>query len=153
MLDPLTAVSLASSIVQFTDFGIKVVTSGINLYYSVDGFDAETSDLDFRTTNLRRLTDRIVVPTGQDDDDTSVPEDEKELVELANRCRTIATELLTVLDGLRVRKPAGTSRKWESFRKAIAAQTPWNKDKVASLERNLLSARQAVFERISFMMR
>ena len=124
MLDPLTAVSLASSIVQLTDFGIKVVTSGINLYYSVDGFDAETSDLDFRTTNLRKLTDRVVVPPGHDDENKSTSEGEKELVDLAKRCRTIATELLTVLDGLRVKKPAGTSRKWESCRKAIAAQTP-----------------------------
>ena len=153
MLDPLTAVSLASCVVQFTDFGIKLVTSGIKLYYSVDGLDTERSDLEYRTTNLRRLADQVVVPRGQFDDSSSMTDDERELVDLATRCQSIATELLMILDGLRVKKPVGASRKWESFQKVVAAQTPWNKDKVASLEKNLRSARQGMFERITLMMR
>ncbi|KAL6718207.1 hypothetical protein ACLMJK_004295 [Lecanora helva] len=146
MLDPLTAVSLASAIVQLTDFGIRLVEGGIRVYQSADGLQADHSDLDTRVTQLRELTARVIVTDDQSEDSFS------NIKFFARSCHSIASELLAVLDALRVRKPAGIGRKWESFQKAVEAQTPRNKDKIASLEKRLKNARQGMFNEITLMM-
>lgn len=153
MLDPLTAVSLASSVVQFTDFGIKLVRGSIELYHSADGVNAERSNLEYRINHVRKLADKINFPLEHNDDDGPTSRDEKELRELAKACKSIATDLLSVLDDLKVKKPAGLGRKWESFQKAAAAQTPHNKNKVAALDKKLHGVREAIFDRIQVMMR
>lgn len=103
MLDPLTAISLASSVVQFTDFGIKLVTGSINIYYSADGVDAERSGLELRIVHVRKLADKVIFPLEHNNDDGPASEDEKELKELAKSCKVVASDLLSVLDGLKVK--------------------------------------------------
>lgn len=153
MLDPLTAISLASSVVQFTDFGIRLVIGSIELYYSADGANAERSNLESRITHVRNLANLIIYPLEHSDDEGSQSEHEKVLRELATSCNEIASDLLLVLDGLKVKRAAGPGRKVESFRKAIAAQTPWNKDKIASLEKKLRGVQEGMFNQIQIMMR
>lgn len=153
MLDPLTAMSLASSIFQFTDFGIRLVTGTIELYYSTDGVNAERSNLESRITQIRNLADQIVHPLDHNDDDASRYRQEQVLRELAKSCKQIASDLLLVLDGLKVKRPAGPGRKLESFRKVVAAQTPWNKDKIASLDKRLRVVQEGMLNQIQFMMR
>lgn len=145
-MDPLTAVSLASCVVQFTDFGVKLVSSSIKLYYSADGFDEERSQ-------LRNFAEKVALSLVHCEDGKEASNDLRDLRELGETCQKIALELLSVLDGLKVKKPGGASRKWESFQKAVAAQTPWNKGKVALLERRLRSVREEMFQRIQAMMR
>lgn len=153
MLDPLTAISLASSVVQFTDFGIRLVTGTIELYYSADGANAERSSLESKTTQVRNLADQVIYPLEHDDDDGPSSKHKEELKRLATSCKELASDLLSVLDGLKVKRPAGPGRKFESFRKAVAAQTPGNKDKIASLEKKLRGVREEMFDRVLFMMR
>ena len=153
MLDPLTAISLAGSVLQFTDFGIRVVSGTIELYYSADGVNAERSSLEFKTTQVQNLAEQVIYPLEHNDDDGPPSKQEQELKKLATSCKEIASDLLSVLDGLKVKRPAGPGRKLESFRKAVAAQTPWNRDKIASLDKKLRVVREEMFHRIQFMMR
>ena len=153
MLDPLTAISLASSVVQFTDFGIRLVAGTIELYYSLDGANADRSSLEFRITQLRNFADQVIYPLEHNDDDRQPSRHEQEARKHAAACKEIASDLLSVLDGLKVKRPAGPGRKLESFRKAVAAQTPWNKDKIASLEKRLRFVQEAMFNHIRAMMR
>ena len=153
MLDPLTAISLASAVVQFTEFGVKLVTGSIELYHSVDGASAERSNLERNISRVRKLADKIIFPLEQDDDLVPSLNDEKELKELAHSCRMIASDLLSVLDGLKVKSLAGPRRRWEGFQKAVAAQTPHNKNKVAALEKRLHVVQEAIFYHIQVMMR
>ena len=153
MLDPLTAISLASCIVQFTDFGIKLVKGSFELYHSVHGANAERSSLEFKTIHLQRLADKIIVPLEQNDGGGPASKDERVLEDLATICKTIALDLLSVLEDFKVKKSPGLGRKWESFQKAVEAQTPWNRAKIAALEKDLLWSRQQVFEQIQIMMR
>ena len=153
MLDPLTAIGLASSIVQFTDFGIKLVTGTIELYHSADGLSGERSNLEHQITLVREHAETIILSSKYNGDDDPASEVDKELGELAASCKGIASELLSVLDDLKVKKPVGPGRKWESFRKAVAALTPHNKNKIEALEKGLRSVKDAMLHRIQFMMR
>ncbi|CAF9936018.1 MAG: hypothetical protein ALECFALPRED_006660 [Alectoria fallacina] len=153
MLDPLTAISLASSVVQFTDFGIKLVTGTIELYVSADGANKERSNFELKITQVRNLADQVLYPLEHNDYDGPPSRDEKVLRELATSCKEIASDLLSVLDNLKVKRPVGLGRKLESLQKAVAALTPWNKDKIASLDKRLRRVQEGMFHRIQFMMR
>ena len=153
MLDPLTAISLASSIVQLTDFGIKVVSGSLRLYYSENGLDMEKSNLEGSTSRLRTYNDKVLASVERSGEASSVSGDQKDLIILAQRCREVATDLLLELDSLKVKRPAGLRRKFESAKRAIAAEVPWNKAKRASLESELSKMRLEIFGKIQLIMR
>ena len=153
MLDPLAAISLANCVVQFTEFGIKLVTGSIELYRSVDGANAERSSLEFQTTHLRKLSEKLINTLDQNEDDRSASSDEATLKLLATCCKDIATDLLSVLEDLKIKKKPGLGRKWESFQKAVEAQTPWNKHRIAAVKKLLVSLQAQMFNQIQFMMR
>ena len=152
MLDPLTAISLASSVVQFVEFGVKIVSGSIELYHSKDGVDSEVTNFEFEATRVHRLADKIKSIVDHRQDGANLSEDEIELQGLAERCRVLASDLVSVLDGLKVKR-LGRGRKWESVRKSVEAQMPWNKDKIGSLEKQLRVVQQAIMDRIQWMMR
>lgn len=151
MLDPLTAISLASSVVQFTDFGIKLLTGSIKLYKTSNGVDVDHADLETKIDQARKLAKRVMLPFHKTGEPMS--EDEEELRGLVKSCDAIASDLLSVLHDLRVKKPPGPGRMLESFRKVVAAQTPWNKDEIAALSKRLQILQESIFQRIQVMMR
>ena len=153
MLDPLTAISLASAVVQFTDFGVKLVTGTIELYHSADGLSGERSNLEYRISIVRQHAETIILSSKHNGDDDPASENQKELEELAASCKGIASDLLSVLDDLKVKKAAGPGRKWESFRKAVASLTPHNKNKIEVLDKRLRFVKEEMLNRIQFMMR
>ena len=153
MLDPLTAISLASAVVQFTDFGLKLVRGSVELYYSTDGTDEERSSIESHSSHVGNLADKVLFPLENSIDNGPASVDEEELRGLAEACKKIASDLVSLLDGLKVKKPTGPGRKWESFRKAVAAQTPGNKDKIAFLEKKLRLVQEDMFHLIKAMMR
>ena len=153
MLDPLTAISLASAVVQFTDFGIKLVKGTIELYHSADGLSGERSNLEHQITLVRKYAEKIIHSSQHNGDDDPASENDKELGELAASCKSIASELLSVLDKLKVKKPAGPGRKWETLRKIVAALTPHNKNKIEALDKRLYRVKGDMLNRIQLMMR
>lgn len=148
MLDPFTAVSLASCVVQFTDFSIKLVSGSIELYKSANGLIAERSSLEVKTNHVRKLAEKIIAVKDEGVDMSRV-----QLTELAHTCSLIANELLSILDDLKVKRLAGPGRKWESFQKAVAALTPHNKNKIAALEAELRRVQEMILNEIQVMMR
>lgn len=151
MLDPLTAISLASSVVQFTDFGIKLITGSFKLYKTSNGVSADNADLETAIDQVRNLAARVILPFDKTGEPMSG--DEKELRELVKSCDVTASDLLSVLHDLRVKRPAGPGRMLESFRKVVAAQTPWNKDKIAALSKRLQMLQESIFRQVHVMMR
>jgi hypothetical protein len=133
VLDPYTALSLASSVVQFVDFGIKLVTDTREIYHSVTGQKKELVDLDIITSNLSQLSTRLetISFAGSVDSD-----DEKPLRTLAGSCKDVSEELLTQIRALQTKKP---HEKWESFRKALIFV--WSEKQVKQLDQKLNSFR------------
>ena len=147
MLDPFTAIGLASAVIQFTDFGIKVVSESLKLCTSSE------SDLEPKIERISLLADRFESSFGNDTDGSQKKRDTQEPEKLVKICKSIASELLSVLGSLKANKPAGPGRLYESFQEAVVAQMPWNKKKVASLERELGSVQNEILIWIQVSMR
>ena len=60
MLDPLTAIGLASAIVQFVDYGSKVIGMASEMYKSADGALKDNAELEDWTTKIDQSSDRIL---------------------------------------------------------------------------------------------
>ena len=118
MLDPLNALGLASNIIQFVDFGVKLFSTSKQIYRS--GSSTQNLDIDTITQDLEKLSGGLV-PGGQSSSDPSI----KGLQDLAEKCQTIARELIDTLQGL---GPQQRNQKWESFKAAL--RTKWSGFKV-----------------------
>ncbi len=141
MLDPLNAISLASSIVQFVQFGTQLVSEGLELYQSNDGALARNSELEAIVKDINQRSE-ILINTPQPS------EDEIAMQKLAESSRKIADELLEQLSTLRI--PVSRKR-LQSSRKALAAA--WKKDRITNLERRLSRLQNEINHRLVFMMR
>ena len=153
MLDPLTAISLASAIVQFVDFGSKVIGGASEIYKSADGAMKEYAELEDATAKIDQLNDRILLPSSFKDSGEVLSEHQAVLTELASASKVVAGELLSLLQDFRSVRVSGSHKRWESFRKALSAQTPWNKDKIQNLESKLKRLQEEISRRLIVMMR
>lgn len=106
----LAAVSLASNIVGFIDFGLKLFREGKELYDSAEGASAKQLELDTVTSDLKTLMEELQ-PTSH------VTKDDAAIAKLALHCKNLANELLVVLARLKVKD--GKNRKWGSFKQAL----------------------------------
>lgn len=129
-MDPLTALGLASNIVQFVDFTSKLVSSTRELYVSSSGAKGENLELESIAQSIQELAGRVrpsnieqrVILANQDNS----------LFDLSDQCIAVSNELLSVLESLKVKGP---HRRWESFHQAISSQ--WKKSTIESLQRRL----------------
>ena len=141
MLDPINAIGLASSIVQFVQLGTKLVLEGLELYQSNDGALARNSELEAIVKDINQRSE-ILTNTPQ------LSEDDVAMQKLAESSRKIADELLKQLSSLRTPE---SHKRLQSSRKAMAAA--WKKDKIADLERRLCRLQNQINQRLVFMMR
>ncbi|EHK42170.1 hypothetical protein TRIATDRAFT_146839, partial [Trichoderma atroviride IMI 206040] len=133
MADPLSALGLASNIVQFISFGSTLLSKGLEIHKSADGALVKYSELEAITMNLEELSrglGRRYEPTTQ----TS-----QQLQNLCQGCRTVITELLEALQNL---KADSKHSRWNSFRQALASV--WSQDKIQGLLGRLDTYRQQI---------
>jgi hypothetical protein len=147
VLDPLSALGLASSVVQFVDFGCKLVTECKEIYHSVDGLSGEYINIELITTSLGRLShDLRSAPRttrffrGQQQ--LSPPQRNEQPVaksnlelwqDLASSCQETAEELLVILQKLKLRD--SSHRRWKSFQ--LALKTILKKEEIKKLQERL----------------
>src|SRR4051812_45151729 len=105
--------AIAGNIVQFVDLGIKLFTEGRQLYRSAEGASAEALELESITLAVRRHaqvlhnSQRAQIKVNGD------------LQNIARDCEALATELLALLEELKVKDTE--NRKWNSFKVAVAS--------------------------------
>ncbi len=119
-MDPLTALSLAGIIIQFVDFGSRILKGSHQIYESVTGALPANEELELRTRDLSDLIIKLQRPLQAGDG--SVTSDHttlKPLQSLCNACSLVAKELLGRLEGLKVE---GKHKAWKSFGHAIKAE-------------------------------
>jgi hypothetical protein len=115
-MDPITALGIAGSIVQFVDFGIKVVSKGNKIYHSGDGTTAENHDLETVVTDLILIQTRLRQSLIPLDAAGLLNEDDQALVHLSATSNEVASALL---ERLKKVKAQGRFRRWKSFRQAL----------------------------------
>jgi hypothetical protein len=133
MLDPFSALSLASNVVQFVDFASKLMSESRNIYMA--GFSVKTIELETVTKDLRvingRLTDLFLsnVVEGERPSDS---EAQQGLQALTTRCREVADELLAILGEL---QSGSAPSRWRSFVQAL--KTVRKHDYIEHLQKRL----------------
>lgn len=107
VMDPVTAIGLASSVVALVEYGGKLLSTGIELY-EVGGTLEEHVFLERTTNRLTELFDRI---------DQATPAASLGLAQLQNDGRKVAKELLDAMGKLKV-KGAPSIRKslWKALK-------------------------------------
>ena len=119
MLDPLTALGLASSIVQLITFTSDLVAKGRDIYQSADGALVENLELEAITKSLRDLSLEVEPPVSGG----NLTKVDRQLQQLCTGCRKVADELLDVIQKL---KTHGPHKRWTSFRQAL--DSVWRED-------------------------
>ena len=135
-MDPFSALGLASNVVQFIDFGSKLISESHTIYKSASGSSTGSIELELIYSDLNELTKGLQSATQSNRQLLSA--DEAALRQLADSCSTVATELLNVVNTLKVDKNS-KHRKWQSFRQAI--KSVWKQADIDNLQKRLADFR------------
>jgi hypothetical protein len=128
MMDPLSTIGLVGNIVQFVDFGSKLISKSVELYRSTEGALDENLDTETATNHLKDLNEKLKNGAKSTGDTT--------LKDLCEACDKVARELLEALDKVKVK---GKHEKWKSIRKAL--RSVCSKEHIEELEQRLARLR------------
>jgi hypothetical protein len=132
-MDSLTALGLASNIVQFVDFTSKLLTATRRLYVSQSGANPEYLELENLAQNIKELAEGAK-PRNHFPNTRNMMTQDKTLLELGNQCIIVSDQLLSVFESLKVKGGNG-SRSWDSFYQALRSE--WKKDDIELLQQRL----------------
>jgi len=139
-MDPLTALSLADTIVQFVDYASKIIRGTKHIYKSTSGALSANKDLEERTRALSDLATKLKQPVQPPLYDASAkaasnlsPDSAYPILQdLCKKCGEEADQLLARLEGLKVN---GKHRVWKSFQLAVKAA--WAQREVDEISKRL----------------
>ncbi|KAF2801832.1 uncharacterized protein BDZ99DRAFT_552523 [Mytilinidion resinicola] len=133
-MEPLSALSLATSVVQFVDFSSKLISGSIEIYKSTSGQLEQHNDLKAVTKSLSRLTAKLEKSDFATIEQSST--NTEEIVNLCKDCRQTAKELTDILLKLKLQK----ATKRESV--VVALKSIWGREKLEDLQHRLDGYRQ-----------
>jgi hypothetical protein len=141
-MDPLTALSVAGTIIQFVDFGNKLLMSSFQLYKLPRGMLKANEELELVTGDLQSVVVKLRGACPEDDESL------RDFHAVCNEAAHIANELLERLIDLKVRN--GRSHAWESLKAAVKAA--WSKDEIESLKERLSTLKEAFNSRTMLLL-
>ena len=102
-MEPLSALAVASAVVQMVDFGAKLFSKSVELYKSAEGSLPINVELSSIVEDLSQISDGLVASHGLKEE--QLTEDEVALIRLASQCNSLAHELMSDLQRLVVQNP------------------------------------------------
>jgi predicted nuclease with TOPRIM domain len=132
MLEPLTAIGLAGTLIQFVDFSSKIVSKASAIYASADGALPENQDAETVAQSLQVLDAKIRAGLAT----SSGTKSEEALKELCGECDSVAQELLKALEKLKI---YDRKTKWKSMRQALKSVS--SKGKIDDISKRLENLR------------
>jgi hypothetical protein len=154
VMDPLSALSVAGTVVQFVDFCFKLFSHSKELYQSATGRLTADEELVLVTTDLKAVVIRIQRAAFPNQSDTSrCPEGEEEahqntLGQICDDTSKVASELLAKLDKLKLDASDRKYRRWKTLSQAV--NTLWSKEEIDGLRTRLSTLKQALQTRMLF---
>lgn len=143
-MDPLTALGLASAILQIVDFSSKLVHGAKEAYSSASGTTTELEDSEIGVNSLKRLTRQLDVDVTA----AHLSTEDKNLIDLKKGCEKLSGEIEDIVQATKVKKSGSKRASLEVSLKAMS-----RKKKIASLEGRLTKYRSQILEHMSAMMR
>jgi hypothetical protein len=152
-MDPLSALSLAGNIVQFIDFGGKLLSGVRELYKSPSGTLAAHHELELVTTDLSALVIKLRNSFDQGGGIESADQDaaiqRRSFEQICNKAMKVTEELIQQLNKLKVRD--GKLRTLRSLQHVV--ETAWSRQEKEDLKKRLLSLKGALETRVLFAIR
>jgi hypothetical protein len=141
IMDPVTAIGLASNILSFIDYAHKIVTGADELYKSVTGATEENTHTD---TIVRDLDEAAADLTAV----SSKTKHGKALNDLATKCKKVSEDLHRLLNKLSV---SGNRSTWKVLR--VAIRNLRKEGEVAKMVTRLSEYRSQILLRLSLMLK
>jgi hypothetical protein len=138
VLDPMSALSVAASAVQFVDFTRMIVCKSKDLYLSTDGVLQENKQTETVTMRLKELADSVGVLATPPLSNSGSSRTNSRLQKICMECGSISTELLQRLHQLKL-PDQSKHRKWKSFRQAL--KSVWSKREIDNMAKKLSDLR------------
>ncbi|KAF2680755.1 hypothetical protein K458DRAFT_87340 [Lentithecium fluviatile CBS 122367] len=141
-MDPVTAVGLAASIIQFIDIGTKIFSTAKEMRETATGMTSEnrrTADIIGEIRNLSAKLENL----------EKVPqtEDEKALCRLASECRELSQQILKLLEKT---TPTDPKLKWHAL--VSACKSLMSQKEKAELAQKLGQCRDHLALRLNYML-
>lgn len=141
-LEPFTALALAGNIIQFVDFGTKIIATARRSYKSPDGMLPENLEVVQVTTELERLTIIICAPLLIGPSTEEASEEQSAFQQISQMCNEVSREIKNQIAKLTSDKPQLNSgereklhHKFRSFR--IAIRGAWTEAERSALLKRL----------------
>ncbi len=168
-MEPLTALSIATAVCQFTQFAGSLISTTTDVFRSAQGASADNLHLDDIYSKLHALSRTleghaaIVVPPekegppGRSDRPSSKKKQAAQaarqqalaLVQLSADCNADCAELLGLLQKLRVHEDK--HRLWKSVKAGL--RTMWDASKISALETRLERRQRAISVHLTTILR
>jgi hypothetical protein len=136
MLDPMSALLVAASAVQFVDFSIKMVSKSKELYKSTSGALEENLQLSQSARILlgceKEVRNALHVLTFHPP--LVISDSQADLLELCENCLNVGLKLVDRLTSLEM-KDGLKHRRWQSIRQALKSE--WGKREVNEMRDSL----------------
>ena len=146
-METLAALGLASSVIQFIDFGQKLVAKSVEIHGSASGALSANIELENLAVDLHALCYNL--SNSRDSLTASRPSTEElGLLSLATGCRELATEFTALLQRLKVQNQQS---KWASVRQAL--ESAWNENAIKNYVRRLENYRSQIMARLLELLR
>jgi hypothetical protein len=144
-MDPLTAFSLAGTIIQFVDFGKKLFSGARTLYESTTGALTANEELELVLIDLRAIITKLKQsphPAASTSSPQAFPlaDHPQTFQKICEGTLKVAEEIVERLDTLKVKD--GKNRAWGSLQKAV--KSAWSKSEMEDLKRRLASFKAAL---------
>ncbi len=135
-MDPLSALGVASNVVQLVGFAWTVVSETNRLAKSASGLSADNETLEKIAADTIRLNNAIVVS------DNISPE----LATLAAEAKDVAARLQSLIEELRLSKKS----RWRAL--AAVSKDAWAKDKTDALSQTLMRLQTQITAHIQYLL-
>ncbi len=139
VLDPLTAFSVAGTVVQFVDFSLKIFAKSRQIHKSAEGATEINQQLADWAQDLRNLVTKLDRPLRPAENLGNLSEDEKRLQEICIACSKIAQSMIDRLNQL---KPPRKGKAWDSFKQAI--KVAWSQEEIKNWSAKLFAYKEAI---------
>jgi hypothetical protein len=160
-MDPLAALSLAGNVIQFVDFGSRILGIADELYHSASGALAVNDELEFVTNDLRTLVTKLRNSLHASDIQTD-PDGKFEIPwggfkSLCDKSACVAEELVTKLENLKVKDDDEYTQGQNKYRKfrslKMALKNLGSKTEISALAERLSKLREGLETRVLLSIR
>ncbi|KAF4630952.1 hypothetical protein G7Y89_g7182 [Cudoniella acicularis] len=148
-MDPITAFSVAGTVIQFVDFGSELLSGAHEIYKSTAGSLTVNEELELVTADFRAVVLRLehLAPHSEDARTPENHQFQQGMVKICDEAKVLATDVINRLEEFKLKANVkGHKLIWASLFQAV--KIAWSKDELDSVVKRLESLKSALQNRV-----